>query len=227
MLSAKATPRALELIEEAEFTRHEALTPVEKAKIAAPCYIPAGLLVLLSGVSTVMGTRIGLAKQAELLSLVTAGESMYERYRKKVEDKFGKDAERDVRTELAKERAEQLMDSYHAPNPSSVAMFDTGLGDELIWDSWNGRFLKSSETEILKQVAVFNVDTSYGFGTFFPVNGFYDLINAPTAMNGNDQGFNQEYKMEVEFNWDSERQVYKIMTFVNPPKHEFSLNTWR
>ena len=112
VLSAKATPKALELIQHEEYQRHEELTTAEKVKVAWKCYIPAGLLAFVSCISTVCGTKIGIARQAELISLVTAGENMFERYRRKVEEKFGKDAEQGVRTELAKDRVEQLQSSY-------------------------------------------------------------------------------------------------------------------
>ena len=225
ILSAKATPKALQLIEEEEYNRQAYLSNKEKVQVAWKCYIPAGILALLSCASTVFGTKMGLTRQAELISLVTAGENMYERYRQKMIKKIGAEGEKEVRAELAKERAEQFIGSYPKeggmlPAPSSVIAYDTGLGDELIWDAWNGRFLKGSETEFLKQVAMFNKDMSYGIGVFFPVNNFYDLINAPTAMNGTDQGFTTEYMLDVDFRWDSDRHAYKIMTFVNPPKFE-------
>ena len=240
-MAAKATPKAMQLIQDEEqYVKHEELTKAEKVKVAWKCYIPAGILTLTSIVCTACGTKIGISRQAELISLVTAGENMYERYRKKVEDKFGKDADKEVLKEVAKDKAEELRnhhDSYYDGLPfksskyvgkNDLAIYDTGLGDELIWDYWNGRFLRCSETEILKAVATFNVDLTYGFGTFFPVSNFYDLIHAPAAESCNDHGYNQEYRLEVDLKWDDpEKKVYKIMTFVNPPKHELTLNTWR
>ena len=202
--------------------KHEELTKTEKVKVAWKCYIPAGVLAAVSIVSTVCGTKIGLTRQAELISLVTAGENAFSRYRDKVAEKIGKDEEKQVRTEIAQEEAKK----HITTTAERGAVYDTGLGDELIWDDWNGRWIQGSETEILKQVAVFNVDLSYGFGTFFPVANWYDQIHAPVPESCIDRGFSQTYRMDVEFRWnDPERHDYKVMTFVNPPRSEHFLNT--
>jgi hypothetical protein len=237
ILSAKATPKAIALIEEETFRRHEELTPKEKVKTAWKCYIPAGILTVISCASTLCGTHIGLTRQAELISLVTAGENMFDRYRRKVAEKIGTDEERNVRRELGREDADKLMANHHdyydgidkehagLLRSGDLGVFDTGFGDELIWDSWNARYFRCSESAIMEAVATFNMDTSYGVDTFFPVNGFWDLLNLPNAQNGNTQGYSSAYKMVVSLNWDSDRHGYKILTFDNPPMSEFRLGS--
>lgn len=232
ILSAKATPKAIQLISEETFRKKDDLTRTEKVKVAWKCYIPAASLALLSCISTACGTRIGLARQAELISLVTAGENMFERYRRKIEEKFGKEEEHEIRREIGRDQAEHLkanhrdyydgIDRKYAGliKQGDLGVFDTGNGDELYWDAWNGRYFRSCDSAILNAVSEFNTDTSYGIDTFFPVNNFYDLINLPTTMNGNTQGFSSSYKLVVSLDWDSERHGYKILTFDNPPLSE-------
>ena len=237
-MSAKATPKAIQLIEEAEFHEQRDLTNVEKVKTAWKCYIPAGIMAAISCASTLCGTHIGLARQAELISLVTAGENMFERYRRKIQDKLGMEGEQEIRMELGKEQADYLMahhkDYYDGLRKqdtgliggSDLGVFHTGKGEDLYWDAWNARYFRCSDAAIMDAVSQFNMDTSFGIDTFFPVNNFYDLLNLPNAMNGNALGFSSSYKLIVRLDWDDEqRRGYKIMTFENVPLSEFRLGT--
>ena len=212
---------------------------MEKVKVSWKCYIPAASLALLSCISTACGTHIGLSRQAELISLVTAGENMFDRYRRKIEEKLGKEGEQEIRREIGREEADRLManhrdyydgiskDQAGIIRQGDLGVFDTEKGNDLYWDAWNGRYFRSCDAAIMDAVSAFNVDTSYGIDTFFPVNGFYDLANLPNTLNGNTQGFSSSYKLMVSLEWDSPRKGYKIMTFDNPPLSEFRLGTSR
>lgn len=234
VLAAEATPKAIDIITDEEWTRHELLDTKEKIKLTWKCYLPAAGLTLLSCACTLGGTRIGLSKQAELMSLVAAGENLYERYRKKVQESLGIEEENHIQASMAKEAFESRNDVYRQPvgggllMPASLGIYDTGDGDELILEAWTGKLIRSSEAALKNHCAAFNQLCSNAPATFFPITDFYYEANMPVPQGAHIVGYSAEYRMqEVRFEWDSPAHVYKIMTYENNPKAELSLGTYR
>lgn len=234
VLAAEATPKAIEIITNEEWTRHELLEPKEKIKLTWKCYIPTACLTLLSCACTLGGTRIGLGKQAELMSMVAAGENLYERYRKKVQETLGEDEENKIQAGLAREALESRPDIVRQPAgyglvmPASLGIYDTGDGDELILEAWTGKLIRSSEQALMNHCAAFNQLCSNAPATFFPITDFYYEANMPVPQGAHIVGYSSEYRMNsVRFEWDSPAHVYKIMTYDNNPKAEFNLGTIR
>lgn len=231
VLAADATPKAMQIIADEEWSRHELLEPKEKLKLTWKCYIPAAGLTLLSCACTLGGTRIGLGKQAELMSMVAAGENLYERYRRKVRETMGQDEENKIQASVARETFEQgpVVKQASGPiMPASLGIYDTGEGDELILEAWTGKLIRSSETALKNHCAAFNQMCSSAPGTFFPITDFYYEANMPVPQGAHIVGYSPEYRMQsVNFEWDSPAHIYKIMTYENNPKAEFNLGTYR
>lgn len=234
VLAAEATPKAMQIITDEEWSRHELLEPKEKVKLTWKCYIPAGVLTLLSCACTLGGTKIGLGKQAELMSMVAAGENLYERYRQKVQTVLGKEEENKIQAYMAQEQLESRPDICRQPTgggllmPASLGIYDTGEGDELILEAWTGKLIRSSEQALKNHCAAFNQLCSTAPATFFPMTDFYYEANMPVPQGAHIVGYSSEYRMNgVNFEWDSPAHVYKIMTYENNPKAEFNLGTYR
>lgn len=233
VLAAEATPKAMQIITDEEWTRHELLEPKEKIKLTWKCYIPAAGLTLLSCACTLGGTKIGLGKQAELMSMVVAGENLYERYRKKVQTVLGVEDENKIQAFMAQEQFEKgpVIKQENCGGlimPASLGIYDTGDGDELILEAWTGKLIRSSESALKNHCAAFNQLCSTAPATFFPITDFYYEANMPVPQGAHIVGYSSDYRMnEVRFEWDSPAHVYKIMTYENNPKAEFNLGTYR
>lgn len=234
VLTAEATPKAMQIITDEEWSRHELLEPKEKVKLTWKCYIPAGMLTLLSCVCTLGGTKIGLGKQAELMSMVAAGENLYERYRQKVQTVLGKEEENQIQTLMAQEEFEKKPEVIRQASggglimPASLGIYDTGEGDELILEAWTGKLLRGSEQALKNHCAEFNQMCSNSPATFFPMTDWYYEANMHAPQGANIVGYSSEYRMvAVNFEWDSPAHIYKIMTYENNPKAEFNLGTYR
>lgn len=234
VLAAEATPKAMQIITDEEWQRHELLETKEKVKLTWKCYIPAAGLTLLSCACTLGGTKIGLGKQAELMSMVAAGENLYERYRKKVQEAMGTDQENQIQAAMAKEALESRPEMARQPvgggliMPVSLGIYDTGDGDELILEAWTGKLIRSSEAALMNHCAAFNQLCSCAPATFFPITDFYNEANMPVPQSANIVGYSAEYRMNsLNFEWDSPAHIYKIMTYENNPKAEFNLGTYR
>ena len=114
VLAAKATPKALELLQEKDEYKQEAygepLTKFEKVLAMAPAYIPA-VLTGLATMSCIIGmNRVSYTKQASLISAYTYLNNSYEEYRRKVKEVFGEEGEKKEGKELKKKK--KLLNKY-------------------------------------------------------------------------------------------------------------------
>ena len=93
--AAKATPKAILLIEEAEKEKGEKLSATEKFVTAAPVYFPTALIGV-STVACIFGAHVlNKKQQAALTSAYALLSASYNGYRGKVEEVFGEDANGD------------------------------------------------------------------------------------------------------------------------------------
>ena len=103
VMAVKATPKAVELLEDAKEVKGEELTKLEVINIAGPLYIPT----VLTGVSTmacIFGANIlNKRNQASLMSAYALLDNSYKEYTKKVEELYGDETDARVKEELAKE----------------------------------------------------------------------------------------------------------------------------
>lgn len=105
VMTATATPKALKMVKEAELEKGEELTKVETVKAAAPAYIPAAV-VGVSTIACIMGANVLNKKaQASIISAYALLDSSYGKYRKKVNDIYGEEANVAIVEELENEES--------------------------------------------------------------------------------------------------------------------------
>ena len=103
VMAVKATPKAIEVLENAKEEKGEELTKLEVVNVAGPLYIPT----VLTGVSTIaciFGANIlNKRNQAALMSAYALLDNSYKEYMKKTEELYGDEADAQIKGELAKE----------------------------------------------------------------------------------------------------------------------------
>lgn len=108
VLTAKATPKALDLLHRAEEEKQEELTLVEKIKVTAPAYIPA----ILAGASTIIcifgANGLNKKQQASLASAYALLDRSYREYVEKTKEMYGEESDAYVRQEIVKDHNEEL-----------------------------------------------------------------------------------------------------------------------
>lgn len=139
VLTAKATPKALALIKESEEKKGEELTKIEAVKAAGPAYIPA----ILTGVSTiacVFGANIlNKHHQATLAGAYALLDSSYKTYRSKTNALYGTSAGKEIKTEMAKDVAEDN---------------DIPDGERLFFDYTSLRYFSARLDDVLQKVVI-------------------------------------------------------------------------
>lgn len=186
VMSATATPKAIALLEEAEKEKGEALTKLEKVKVAAPVYIPA----ILAGGATIacaFGANI-LSKrhQASIMSAYALLDQSYKDHKKKVEELYGEEALGKISEEIAKDKYEE----------TDISVSDDKI---LFYDEFSGQYFESTIEAV--QQAEYNINRDLSMRDYATVNEFYDYLNIPHIDGGDDLGWSTG--MNFEYCWQS------------------------
>lgn len=186
VLTAKATPKAMRLLEEATMEKGEDLTNLEKIRVAGVAYIPP-LLVGASTIACIFGANtLNKRQQASLMSAYALLDSSYKEYRSKVKDIYGEDADENVKNEIAK-------DKYKNEDIPQ----ENGL--ELFFDEFSGRFFRSTLEKV--QRAQYEINRDLTLRDWATIDEFYDYLGIPHVDGGDVIGWSTS--MNGEMYWQT------------------------
>lgn len=131
--AAKATPKAMELLEKSKERKGEELSKLETLQVAAPAYIPT-VAVVGTTVACIFGANIlNKRQQAALASAYTALSHSYSLYKSKVKEVFGEEGERAVALDMVEERIidapEKNDKKMRFMDINSLQIFDSTMND--------------------------------------------------------------------------------------------------
>lgn len=182
VLAVKATPKALELIEDEKrernrkalaetgaYTTDANLKPVEVVEVAWKPYIPAVLLGTASVACLIGANSVHARRQAALYSAYKLSETALSEYKDKVLEVVGEEKEKEVREEIAKDKLEK--------NPvSKTEVYVTGNGKSLFYDPLSDRYFESDIETIRKAVNDLNYSMGFGSEIYVSLSQLYDEI---------------------------------------------------
>ena len=212
VMAVRATPKAVQLLQQAEEDKNEQLTTIEKVKVAGPVYIPA----IIAGASTlacIFGANIlNKRQQAALMSAYALLETSYKDYKNKVAELYGKEADAQVNKELAKDKYKE----------SDIEVEDD---KQLFYDMFSQRYFQSTMADVIK--AEYNLNRELSFGCVATVNQFYDFLGIPPIEGGDvigwssDSNFEAYWQTWIDFTHqktfiDDDLECYIITMFAEP-----------
>lgn len=184
VMAVKATPKALERIENAERFKGEKLTKLEVVQVAGPVYIPAAV----TGAATIAcifgANTLNKNKQAALMSAYALLDNSFKEYKNKVNELYGEDADQNVRAELAKDK----YDANMAPNKDK----------RLFYDEYSERYFESTIEKVLQAEYDLNRMISIEYGVY--LNEFYELLGIDTVPYGDYMGWSTYELMDCQWN---------------------------
>lgn len=187
ILTAKATIKAVELINEAECTKKEELTKVEIVKTAGPCYIPA----VIMGVSTlacIFGANVlNKRQQAALVSAYTLIDTSYKEYKGKLKELYGEEAHNNIVDSLMVEKAKEIDISAPGIFSNSSLLIDGESEPVLFYDEYSGRYFESTIERVMN--AEYHLNRNYILGGAVTLNMLYDFLGLEQTEYGNAVGW--------------------------------------
>lgn len=218
VLAVKATPKALELIEEKKKEEWvDKLTPLEVVKVAWKPYIPALVTCVVSTSCLIGASSVHAKRNAALATAYKLSETALTEYREKVIETIGEKKERTVRDRVAEERVKK--------NPvSKNEVIVTGNGKTLCFDPISGRYFMCSIEVIKRAENELNKQMLHDISGYVSLNEFYDELGLDHTSVGDDLGWNTDQLIDISFssqlNDNGEPSV--VLDYLVAPKYDFN-----
>lgn len=184
VMAVKATPKAMESLEEAKEEKGDELTKFEMVMTAGPNYIPA-IAVGVSTIACIFGSNVlNKRNQAALVSAYALIDNSYKEYKNKVKELYGEEADENVRQEVAKDKYDEndILDAN---------------GEELFYDEFSGRYFKSTIYKV--QRAQYDLNRELIMTECVPLNYYYELLGLPPIEGGDKLGWSTS--MNFDYYW--------------------------
>lgn len=217
ILAVRATPKALELIEEKkEEESIDELSSFEVVKVAWKPYIPAMVTCVASTACLIGASSVNTKRNAALATAYKLSETALSEYRDKVVETIGEKKERIVRDKVAEERVKK--------NPvSKNEVIVTGNGKTLCFDPISGRYFMCSIETIKKAENTLNKQMLHDISGYVSLNEFYDELGLDHTSVGNDLGWNTNQLIDINFssqlNDNGEPSV--VLDYLVAPKYDY------
>ena len=237
ILAVKATPKALQLIEEEKNRRTDKilegmspnedencwqvvkLKPIEVVKVAWKPYIPAVLLGSSSVACLIGANSVHARRQAALYSAYKLSETAFTEYRDKVLETVGEETEKEVRDKVAKDKVEK--------NPASkTEIYMTGKGESLFYDPISDRHFMSDIETIRKIVNDLNYAMGYGSEMYVSLSQLYDELGLKHTSISDNIGWNiRDGLIEPDFSSQiDEGKPCIVLDWLKVPSYNFDSN---
>lgn len=165
IMTAKETPKALSLLEDAREEKGEELTKWEKVKISGPVYIPS-IITGAATIACILGSNIiNKRQQATLMSAYALLDNSYKEYKKKTEELYGEEAGKHIREGIAK-------DKYTGDG----SLLDDSK--ELFYDFYSGRYFESTKEAVMW--AQYETNRAMFVNGAVCLNEYYDFLGLET-----------------------------------------------
>lgn len=191
VLAVKATPKALILIENAEYDKGDNLTAVETIKAAWKPYIPAIITAAMSATCIIGASAVSTKRNAALATAYTISENALLTYRDKVIETIGEKKEKEIRNKVAQDKVDK------EPVSKSQVII-TPKGNTLCMDQITGRYFKSDIEAIKKAVNELNRQMMQQ--NYISLNELYSALGLEPISTGYRLGWNIDKGfIEVDF----------------------------
>lgn len=181
VMAVKATPRAIQLLEDAEREKGSELSIFEKVDSVIPAYAPAVCLGIVSVGAIMYGCVLNKKQQTSLASACYLVSSQFKDYQNKVTELYGEDAQKKICKELSLDKALDIKE------PAD--------GKKIWYDHFSERFFEKTEAEVLR--AEYNINRTFAeCGEAF-YNEFYNELGIPETEAGGVFGWD----IEAGLNW--------------------------
>lgn len=193
-----ATPKAMELIEEAKVEKGGELTKWEITQVAAPAYIPS-LVIGVGTVACIFAAQVlNKRTQARLTSAYALLNSSYKQYRKKAIDIYGEDADQKINEEIAKDQYEDEKPEIEDPTQM------------LFYDIYSQQYFTSTEADV--QNAEYLLNRSLNIRGCASVKEFYDFLGIKSVDSGEELGWSTGMNLDYYWQeWIDFHHQYTIM----------------
>lgn len=183
VMAAKATPKALSLLENAKEEKGEELTKLETVRTATPAYV-ATIIIGASTIACMFGSNsLNKRQQAAMMSAYALLNTSYKEYRNKIKELHGDEFDTEVRAEIAKD------------NYKGQEIEDEDDGKTLFYDEYSKRYFRAKNETVLRAKYEINKEVNCNF--YATINELYDILEIPHIDGGDEIGWSSAMMYEM------------------------------
>ena len=195
-LAVKATPKALMLIEDAEYEKGEPLTGVEKVKAAWKPYVPAAIASFTGAACIIGASSINAGRNAALATAYQLSTNALADYKEKVVETIGEKKELAIREKVAQKKIDEAKEATQ-----SQQIIITGMGETLFLDPVSMRAFKSDIQTVRDVINSLNERMINGMEEYISLSELYDEIGLSHTATSDLMGWNLggDGRIKVDF----------------------------
>lgn len=188
VLAIKATPKALQAIENATDEKGDELTKREIIQVAARSYIPTAITCVSTIVCILGANVLNKRQQASLISAYALLDDTFKKYRKAAVSVYGEDADSKIKDQMA----EQV---WICPNGYNVYDPDMDYDSEkfLFYDFISQRYFNATLPAVLN--AQYHINRNLQLRGEVSINELYSFLGIEPVTGGDDIGWNMDYML--------------------------------
>lgn len=200
--TAKATIKAIEIINELECEKKDKLTKKEIVLSTAHVYIPA----ILFGVSTIgcifSLNMVNRQQQISLISAYSLINNSFKDYKEKLKELYGEETHQKIIDEIYMDKIEKTEEIYLYGECLSCVCESLYTDDneiKIFMDAYSGRFFESTMERVLS--AEYHLNRNYILRGDASLNEFYSFLGLATEDYGDVEGWTQSDEIYwIDFN---------------------------
>lgn len=203
VLSVKASSKAQRLIKEATDEKGEALSKSEITLLIVPSYIPP-VITGISTIACILGANVlNKNQQASLTSAYALLNDSYKRYRNKVKEIYGNDADVEIRAAIARDIYSAEPPELHAYGFGCLNGLEEVVDNQgdivLFYEEYSHQYFES--TVMAVQAAEYRLNRNFSLRGCADLNEFYEFLGLPSEWYGSTVGWSMSYGYSwVDFN---------------------------
>lgn len=173
VLAVKATPKAEDLIVQAEDEKEDTLTPMETVKAAWKPYVPAAITAVASAGCVIGAAKINHRRNTELATAYAISQAMVKRYQEKTAEIAGEEKAKEIDEAVKKDavKSATVQNSVAKLPPSNVA------GVHPFWDPLSNTAFYASTMMLERAEVALNKRLYEGTEPYVTIDDLYDELN--------------------------------------------------
>ena len=240
VLAIKATPKALQLIEEEKRVQNLALLkeaevngsdgaaqvshlkPMEVVKVAWKPYLPAALLGVASIGCLIGANSVNARRQAALYSAYKLSETAFSEYKDKVLETVGEKKEKQIKQKIAEDTVDKVVSDINENKTKVVVSED---GDTWFIDAYSQMTFKSTVNKIDQAINELNRDMNVYAPVGASLSDFYDKLDLPHTGYSDQVGWTLDdgvIEKDISDAIIKDGKAYIVLDFKKRPEYDFN-----
>jgi hypothetical protein len=192
VLAVKATPKALEMIEEKkEEEGIRKLTPIDTVKVAWKPYIPAAVSFVATTACFIGANSVHVKRNTALAAAYKLSETALLEYKDQVVETIGEKKEKNLSDKVQQKQIDKIV-------TDETEVIHTGYGESLCLDPLSKRLFKSDIEHLRRVENTINKQLIHDICGSASLNEFYDELGLERTDVGDILGWSTEHLISLD-----------------------------